>query len=113
MRDHDAVYGGEMSAHHYFRDFAYCDSGMIPWLLVVELLSVSGKPLSELVAERQAAYPVSGEINRSVVSMEFAQWRFNVRMSNTEPLVRLNVESRGDQTLMQVKTAEILAMIEA
>ncbi len=137
MRDHDAVYGGEMSAHHYFRDFAYCDSGMIPWLLVVELLSISGKPLSELVAERQAAYPVSGEINRSVadadqvlkniearfvadallidktdgVSMKFAQWRFNVRMSNTEPLVRLNVESRGDQTLMEAKTAEILTMI--
>ena len=139
MRDHDAVYGGEMSAHHYFRDFAYCDSGMIPWLLVAELLSVSGKPLSELVAERQAAYPVSGEINRSVsdaaqvlknieahyavdadsidktdgVSMEFPQWRFNVRMSNTEPLVRLNVESRGDQALMEAKTAEVLAMIEA
>ncbi len=139
MRDHDAVYGGEMSAHHYFRDFAYCDSGMIPWLVVAELLSVSGKSLSELVAERQAAYPVSGEINRSVsdaaqvlknieahyaagaqsldktdgVSMEFPQWRFNVRMSNTEPLVRLNVESRGDQALMEVKTAEILAMIEA
>ena len=138
MRDHDAVYGGEMSAHHYFRDFAYCDSGMIPWLLVVELLSTSGKALSELVAERQAAYPVSGEINRSVadatqvlgdiearyagdalsvdkvdgVSMEFAQWRFNVRMSNTEPLVRLNVESRGDRSLMETKTAEILAMIE-
>lgn len=139
MRDHDAVYGGEMSAHHYFRDFAYCDSGMIPWLLVVELLSVSGKPLSTLVAERQAAYPVSGEINRAVLdaaqvlnnieshyaadarsidktdglSMEFAEWRFNVRMSNTEPLVRLNVESRGDQALMEVKTAEILAMVEA
>lgn len=139
MRDHDAVYGGEMSAHHYFRDFAYCDSGMIPWLLVVELLSVSGKPLSALVAERQAAYPVSGEINRAVsdaaqvlntieshyaadarsidktdgLSMEFARWRFNVRMSNTEPLVRLNVESRGDQALMEVKTAEILAMVEA
>lgn len=139
MRDHDAVYGGEMSAHHYFRDFAYCDSGMIPWLLVVELLSVSGKPLSTLVAERQAAYPVSGEINREVLnaaqvlnnieshyaadarsidktdglSMEFVEWRFNVRMSNTEPLVRLNVESRGDQALMEVKTAEILAMVEA
>jgi phosphomannomutase len=139
MRDHDAVYGGEMSAHHYFRDFAYCDSGMIPWLLVVELLSVGSKRLSEMVAERQTAYPVSGEINRAVsdptqvlkrieahyataalaidktdgVSLEFANWRFNVRMSNTEPLVRLNVESRGDQTLMEAKTAEILAMMEA
>jgi phosphomannomutase len=139
MRDHDAVYGGEMSAHHYFRDFAYCDSGMIPWLLVVELLSSSGKTLSQLVAERQVAYPVSGEINRSVadaeqvlkniescyaaeallvdktdgVSMEFDRWRFNVRRSNTEPLVRLNVESRGDRGLMETKTAEILALVES
>ncbi len=139
MRDHDAVYGGEMSAHHYFRDFAYCDSGMIPWLLVVEILSSSGKRLSELVAARQAAYPVSGEINRTVhdaravlrkieecyalaalsvdktdgVSMEFADWRFNVRMSNTEPLVRLNVESRANRGLMEAKTAEILALLDA
>lgn len=139
MRDNDAVYGGEMSAHHYFRDFAYCDSGMVPWLLVVELLSTSGKPLSQLVAERQAAYPVSGEINRTVgdaekvlsviesryrgdalvvdktdgLSMEFANWRFNVRRSNTEPLVRLNVESRGDVALMEEKTTELLTYIEA
>ena len=139
MRDHDAVYGGEMSAHHYFRDFAYCDSGMVPWLLVVDLLSTSGKSLSQLVAERQAAFPVSGEINRTVddaekilsviesryrddalvvdktdgLSMEFANWRFNVRRSNTEPLVRLNVESRGDVALMKDKTTELLAYIEA
>ena len=122
MRQEDAVYGGEMSAHHYFRDFAYCDSGMIPWLLVADNMSVAGKPLSELVAARIAKFPVSGEINRKVsdgqqvlakiekqfvvdgavvdrtdgLSVEFADWRFNVRTSNTEPLLRLNVESRGD-----------------
>ncbi|ALO45205.1 phosphomannomutase/phosphoglucomutase [Pseudohongiella spirulinae] len=136
MRQEDAVYGGEMSAHHYFRDFAYCDSGMIPWLLVTELMSKTGKPLSELVAERMAAFPASGEINRTVedaaallekveslyadqavaidhtdgLSMNFDQWRFNLRMSNTEPVVRLNVESRADQQLMQEKTAELLAL---
>ncbi|MFT5419567.1 MAG: phosphomannomutase [Candidatus Endobugula sp.] len=137
MRLEDAVYGGEMSAHHYFRDFAYCDSGMIPWLLVVELLSTSGKSLSQLVDDRMQAFPCSGEINSTVadpkgllsaieayyqssaedidhtdgLSMSFAQWRFNVRMSNTEPVVRLNVESRGDQTLMAEKRDELLAMI--
>lgn len=136
MREEDAVYGGEMSAHHYFRDFAYCDSGMIPWLLVAELICRSGKPLSTLVAERMAAYPVSGEINRTVedaatllsnveqhyqgqalatdhtdgLSMEFDNWRFNLRMSNTEPVVRLNVESRADVDLMRSKAAELLAM---
>ncbi|MBQ0797696.1 MAG: phosphomannomutase [Porticoccaceae bacterium] len=139
MRDHDAVYGGEMSAHHYFRDFAYCDSGMIPWLLVVELLCHKNKNLSVLLAACQQAYPVSGEINRTVadakavlaaieahyqgaavavdktdgLSMNFADWRFNVRMSNTEPLVRLNVESRGKSALMQDKTEELLAFVEA
>lgn len=138
MRDHDALYGGEMSAHHYFRDFAYCDSGMIPWLLVVELLSRRRQPLSELLRERQRAYPVSGEINRPVadpkavldtiarrygsaggvldtmdgIGVSFADWRFNVRMSNTEPLVRLNVESRGDHALMTAKTAELLALLD-
>ena len=136
MRAEDAVYGGEMSAHHYFRDFAYCDSGMIPWLLVSELLSQCGKPLSSLVAERMAAFPVSGEINSTVVdplaviarvkerfaqggalddtdglSCEFANYRFNLRMSNTEPVIRLNVESRGDQSLMAEKTADLLAEI--
>jgi phosphomannomutase len=137
MRLEDAVYGGEMSAHHYFRDFAYCDSGMIPWLLVVELLSRSGKSLSQLVDDRMQAFPCSGEINSTVadpkgllstieayyqssaedidhtdgLSMNFAQWRFNVRMSNTEPVVRLNVESRGDQALMAEKRDELLAMI--
>ena len=139
MRLENAVYGGEMSAHHYFRDFAYCDSGMIPWLLVAGLISGSGQPLSKLVAERMAAYPCSGEINRTIenpaavlanieavfrdqaksvehvdgLSMSMGEWRFNVRMSNTEPLVRLNVESRGDQALMEAKTAELLALIDA
>ncbi|MGS2718018.1 phosphomannomutase [Eionea flava] len=137
MRAEDAVYGGEMSAHHYFRDFAYCDSGMIPWLLVVEMLSRSGKSLSQLVDDRMKAFPCSGEINTKVsdpkallnnieqrytadaesidhtdgLSMAFAHWRFNVRMSNTEPVVRLNVESRGDENLMQQKTDELLAMV--
>ncbi|MEM8497266.1 MAG: phosphomannomutase [Pseudomonadota bacterium] len=137
MREEDAVYGGEMSAHHYFRDFAYCDSGMIPWLLVFEQLCVTGKQLSEWVDERMAAYPVSGEINRTIedpasllasveeiyganalsvehvdgLSVEFAEWRFNLRMSNTEPVVRLNVETRGDQQLMEEKRDELLALM--
>lgn len=136
MRLEDAVYGGEMSAHHYFRDFAYCDSGMIPWLLVAEMICKTGKPLSALVAERMAAFPASGEINRTVqdaaalikkveaiysddallidytdgLSMDFDNWRFNLRMSNTEPVVRLNVESRADKALMQQKTAELLSL---
>jgi phosphomannomutase len=142
MREVDAVYGGEMSAHHYFRDFAYCDSGMIPWLLVLAIMSQSGKALSELVGERQRLYPASGEINRELgpdmgdaksvllrirehyqaraqavetvdgLSMEFDRWRFNLRASNTEPLVRLNVESRGDAALMQEKTAELLRLLD-
>lgn len=137
MRLEDAVYGGEMSAHHYFRDFAYCDSGMIPWLLIAELVAKKGRPLSQLVRDMISNYPVSGEINRTVVdpekiiaaifahyetaaldvdrtdglSMSFAGWRFNLRMSNTEPLLRLNVESRADQSLMQNKTDELLALI--
>jgi phosphomannomutase/phosphomannomutase/phosphoglucomutase len=139
MRLEDAVYGGEMSAHHYFRDFSYCDSGMIPWLLVIELMSKSGKKLSQLVDERMRLFPASGEINRTIanpvaaidivknfyqndarvvdytdgLSMEFGNWRFNLRCSNTEPLVRLNVESRGDETLMQAKTEEILALLDS
>jgi phosphomannomutase len=126
MRAENAIYGGEMSAHHYFRDFAYCDSGMIPWLLVAELICNSGRSLSTLVAERIAAYPCSGEINYQVIdakasiqkvldhfapsclkrddtdgiSMEFTDWRFNLRTSNTEPLLRLNVEARGDSALV-------------
>ncbi|MEZ5490548.1 MAG: phosphomannomutase [Gammaproteobacteria bacterium] len=137
MRAEDALYGGEMSAHHYFRDFSYCDSGMIPWLLVIELISKTGKPLSELVNERMAAFPASGEINTEIsdppallekieshyaaqaeavdhtdgLSMSLGDWRFNIRLSNTEPVVRLNVESRGDTALMQAKTREILDMM--
>ncbi len=137
MRAEDAIYGGEMSAHHYFRDFAYCDSGMIPWLLIAEMISITGIPLSELVRERMEKYPVSGEINRRIedpvasiakvrsafeadadridltdgLSLEFAEWRFNVRSSNTEPVVRLNVETRADYDLMREKTDVILALL--
>ena len=134
MREQDAAYGGEMSAHHYFRDFSYADSGMIPWLLVAEIMSRTGNSLSALVDERIALFPASGEINRTVddatevlnrvedlyakdaitvdhvdgVSVEFADWRFNLRASNTEPLVRLNVETRNDPELMRVRTEELL-----
>ncbi len=137
MREHDAVYGGEMSAHHYFREFFYCDTGMVPWLLVSKIVSESGKTLSQLVDERVKAYPASGEINRRVddaddtiaavraayeadaksvemidgVSISFDDWRFNLRASNTEPVIRLNVESRGNLDLMREKTAEVLAVI--
>ncbi len=138
MRAEDAVYGGEMSAHHYFRDFFYCDSGMIPWLLVMELISRSGKPLSELVNQMVEAYPSPGEINRKIadpaaaiqrvykhyessalaidetdgISMEFAQWRFNLRMSNTEPVIRLNLETRGDRALLAKCQEELLALLD-
>lgn len=137
MRAEDAVYGGEMSAHHYFRDFAYCDTGMVPWLIVAGMMKRTGKTLSALVEERQALFPCSGEINREVgdiqkvldfvklqyakdalvvdetdgVSFEFEDWRFNLRSSNTEPVIRLNVESRGDEALMREKTDELLAVI--
>ncbi len=139
MRSEDAVYGGEMSAHHYFRDFFYCDSGMIPWLLVLELVSKTGKPLSELVKQMVEAYPSPGEINRKVsdakaviaavtekyqdqalvidttdgVSMEFPEWRFNLRMSNTEPVIRLNIESRADHAVLQQNQDALLALIES
>jgi phosphomannomutase/phosphomannomutase/phosphoglucomutase len=139
MRTEDAAYGGEMSAHHYFRAFAYADSGMIPWLLVTQTVCESGKPLSALVDERMRLFPASGEINRHLkdgkaaikrieqeygaearqvdytdgLSIEFDDWRFNLRTSNTEPLVRLNVESRGDEALMRAKTEELLAHLEA
>jgi len=142
MREVDAAYGGEMSAHHYFRNFAYCDSGMIPWLLVLSVISESGQSLSQLVGARQRLFPASGEINREInarigdaraviarvqehyrasaqaidftdgLSMEFERWRFNLRGSNTEPLVRLNVESRADVALMQDKTAEVLELLD-
>ena len=138
MRKEDAVYGGEMSAHHYFRDFAYCDSGMIPWLLTTELMCTQGMRLSELVDSRMALFPVSGEINRTIadpaalladveqrfaadavsiehvdgLSMAFDDWRFSLRMSNTEPVVRLNVEARGDQTLMEAKRDLLLSYMD-
>lgn len=137
MRAENAVYGGEMSAHHYFRDFAYCDSGMIPWLLIANLVSRTGQPLAVMVEDRMRAYPCSGEINFKVsdakaaiervltkytslaptmdhtdgLSADFGQWRFNLRSSNTEPLLRLNVEARGDVALMQGRVAEITALI--
>ncbi|ECQ7777712.1 phosphomannomutase CpsG, partial [Salmonella enterica] len=137
MRLEDAVYGGEMSAHHYFRDFAYCDSGMIPWLLVAELVCLKGQSLGGLVADRMATFPASGEINSRLaepaaaiarverhfagealavdrtdgISMSFADWRFNLRSSNTEPVVRLNVESRGDIPLMEARTRTLLALL--
>lgn len=137
MRLEDAIYGGEMSAHHYFRDFAYCDSGMIPWLLVAELLCVKNTSLTALVSDRMAAFPASGEINRKLtdaketiakiraiyepdaenidltdgISIEYSDWRFNLRTSNTEPVVRLNVESCGDAQLMNEKTQELLDLL--
>jgi phosphomannomutase len=138
MRLENALYGGEMSAHHYFRDFAYCDSGMIPWLMIVDLMSRTGKTLSSLVAERMEKFPASGEINRTVsdpdhvldimrqsyepdsmsldltdgLSLDMGQWRFNLRKSNTEPVIRLNVESRGDRILMEQKTSDLLKIID-
>ncbi|MCC5886613.1 MAG: phosphomannomutase [Gammaproteobacteria bacterium] len=139
MRAEDALYGGEMSAHHYFRDFAYCDSGMIPWLLVIEHLAKAGEPLSKLVDERIAAFPCSGEINFEVentqatidavlaavavhepsidrtdgVSVEFPEWRFNLRGSNTEPVIRLNIETRGDPVRLAQVTEQLSALIAA
>jgi phosphomannomutase len=138
MRRENALYGGEMSAHHYFRDFFYCDSGMIPWLLVAQLVATGGATLSQLVDDRMEKFPASGEINRKVgdsakairvirdrfarnaraidetdgVSLEFEEWRFNLRSSNTEPVIRLNVESRGDAKLMREKTGKILALLD-
>jgi phosphomannomutase len=137
MREVNSIYGGEMSAHHYFRDNAYSDSGMIPFLLIVQLMSEEDKPLSELVEEMIANYPCSGEINSTIndpakkikeieklyaggkvdttdgLSVEYDDWRFNLRMSNTEPIIRLNVESRGDVLLMEEKTKELLGIILA
>ncbi len=135
MREVNAVYGGEMSAHHYFRDNAYSDSGMIPFLLTLQLISEESKPFSSLVEEMIRAYPCSGEINSTIenpaqkiqeiekkyaggktdyldgASIEFDNWRFNLRMSNTEPIIRLNVESRGDIKLMEEKTEDLLKLI--
>ena len=139
MRKENAIYGGEMSSHHYFRDFYYCDSGMIPWLLVLELLSQTNEKLSELIKERQEKYPVSGELNTKLANMDLVKgimtkieniygksgdivridgfgvdyddWRFNLRSSATEPYIRLNVETKGDKKLLQEKIDEMLAII--
>ena len=139
MRAENALYGGEMSAHHYFREFSFCDSGMLPWLLVAELLSRSGKTLAECLDDRMEKFPCSGEINSTVddvktvlsrveqaylplnpdmnkidgLSMDFGKWRFNLRGSNTEPVLRLNVETRADKNLLEEKTAELLKLIRA
>ena len=139
MRAEDAVYGGEMSAHHYFREFAYADSGMIPWLLIAALVSETGQSLAELVEERMQKFPCSGEINFKVadaklavarvmehfashgptldhtdgISADFGEWRFNLRSSNTEPLLRLNVETRGDAALLKQRTDEISQLLKA
>lgn len=141
MREENAIYGGELSSHHYFRDFYYCDSGMIPWLLVLELLSHSEKTLSELLSERMKKFPVSGEINTKVSEVDkakkimakieelygkdgkiskidgfgadFENWRFNLRDSKTEPYIRLNVETKGDSALLKEKTDELLKIIRA
>lgn len=137
MRAENILYGGEMSGHHYFRDFCWCDSGMLAWLTLWRLLGRSGKSLGALLAGRIRRYPISGEINRSVsdvaavlqkverlhasralsvsyidgLSMDLGDWRFNLRASNTEPLLRLNVESRGDPELMAAKRDELLALM--
>lgn len=138
MRAEDAVYGGEMSAHHYFKDHWYCDSGMIPFLLVARLVTQTGRSLGDLVGEMIANYPCSGEVNSTVadvaavlarvesvyagqgqvdhldgLSVDCGDWRFNLRGSNTEPVIRLNVETRGDESLMKLKTAEVLALVRA
>ena len=138
LRSTGAVYGGEMSAHHYFRDFMACDSGMIPWLLVAELMGRTGKTLMDLVAPRMALFPSSGEINFSLsdpksavarvradlapnaitidetdgLSLTFANWRLNLRHSNTEPLLRLNVEARDDRAAVDRAVARITALIQ-
>jgi len=138
MREHGAVYGGEMSAHHYFRDFSYCDSGMIPWLMVAELVSTTGASLADLIASRKAKFPASGEQNFTIqdpaaalktveaaledeaqkiehfdgLSMDFGDWRLNLRMSGTEPLVRLNIETRGDEAAVAVHLKRVVSMLE-
>lgn len=139
MREENAVYGGEMSGHHYFRDFGFCDSGMIPLVLMLQIIGQSAQPLSSLMAEAQARFPVSGELNVNVadpalvmarvadryqdepahregcdgLSLDFTHWRFNLRASNTESLLRLNVETRADKTLLVEKTDELLSLIAA
>jgi phosphomannomutase len=138
LRDTGAVYGGEMSAHHYFRDFMACDSGMIPWLLVARLLAETGQSLADLTHALRRDHPSSGEINFIVadtaatvarvkaalgpqargedwtdgLSLDFGDWRLNLRASNTEPLLRLNVEARGDPALVAEAVARLRDLIE-
>ena len=137
MRDNNAIYGGEMSAHHYFREFAYCDSGMIPWLLIIELMGRKEKKLSELVKDRQQKFPSSGEINFTIknpekmiekvlkyfqdqylfydyfdgLSVVFEDWRFNLRISNTEPLVRLNIETKKNLNLLNNRIKKLTKIL--
>jgi phosphomannomutase len=138
MRAVNGIYGGEMSAHHYFREFGYCDSGMIPWLLLTKMISSQNRSLADMVDERIKRYPVSGEINTQVadpsaviarveahyahlphqidrtdgLGMDFGEWRFNLRASNTEPLLRMNIETRGDFAMMERQRDEILDLIQ-
>lgn len=136
MRKEDALFAGEMSAHYYFHDNFYCDNGMLPALMIMEYLSKSGKKLSEIAAPYRETYFISGEINNEVddgdaiiakikhdygdgtideidgLSVLYKDWRFNVRMSNTEPTMRLNVEARN-QKLMEAKRDELLAIIRS
>ena len=135
MRAEDAVYGGEMSAHHYFKKNWYCDSGMVPLLLILQLLSERGETLGDLVGGMMRDYPCSGEINSKVadvaavlrrveeefkggeidrtdgLSVSFDDWRFNLRGSNTEPVIRLNVEARGDRGLVEKQTSRLLELV--
>ena len=139
MRKHDAVYGGELSAHHYFKNFAYCDSGIIPFLLMCQILSNSKNSFSKIHDCMRAKFVSSGEINLFVdnpkkkledlyekyisiaedidtsdgLSVEFKDWRFNSRLSNTEPLLRLNIETRGDQRLLDIKRAELTNILKS
>lgn len=138
MRKENAIYGGEMSAHHYFQSFAYCDNGTIPWLLLTSIISNTGLSLSELINDRIAKFPCSGEINLKIdadnalfdkivqfyqsdlieeeridgLSLTFKDWRFNVRASSTEALVRVNVESRGNKYLVATETEKLINLMK-
>jgi phosphomannomutase len=135
MREVDAVFAGEVSGHYYFRDFSYADSGLIPALMVLEILARSDQPLSQMVASLRERYHISGEINSTVadpgaaierlraryadghqaevdgLSVAYDDWHFNVRPSNTEPLLRLNLESLASESDMERKRDEVLAII--
>ena len=139
MRKVKGIYGAENSAHHFFREFSYCDSGMIPWLIVAQIMSKKGKGLGELVAEMEAEFPCSGEINLPAnhvnaileaiekkytpdaeridkidgIGVDFKNWRFNLRPSNTEPLIRFNMETRGDKELLKEKENEVIELVKS